>query len=94
MKFGFRVPSLRKRISARTSVKRMVRHNLGIKAPRGYGWVTNPKKALYNRIYSRTSRGCLLILLLLVSSIELFVIQLIYVIDMALNHMASRGLFR
>ncbi len=58
MKFGIRKPSLKKRIAARTSVKRAVRQNLGIKAPKGYGWITNPKKALYNRIYNRTTRGC------------------------------------
>lgn len=58
MKFGFRVPSLKKRIAARTSWKRMVRHNLGLKAPRGYGWITNPRRALYNRIYNRTTVGC------------------------------------
>jgi hypothetical protein len=57
MKFGFRVPSLRKRIAARTSVKRFVRHNLGVKAPRGWGWITNPRKALYNRVYRRTTFG-------------------------------------
>jgi len=33
---------------------------MGLKAPRGYGWLTNPKKAAYNRIYNRTSRGCLI----------------------------------
>ncbi len=58
MKFGIRKPSLSKRIAARTSVKRVIRHNLGFKAPRGYGWVTNPKKAAYNRIYHRTTKGC------------------------------------
>jgi len=63
MKFGFRIPNLNKRIAARTSVKRIIRHNLGFKAPRGYGWITNPKKALYNRVYNKTSRGCLLHLL-------------------------------
>jgi hypothetical protein len=60
MKFGFRVPSINKRIAARTSLKRIVRHNLGFKAPRGWGWITDPKKALYNRIYNKTSIGCLL----------------------------------
>ena len=59
MKFGFRIPSISKRIAARTSVKRIVRHNLGVKAPRGGGWVTDPKKALYNKVYNKTSRGCL-----------------------------------
>jgi hypothetical protein len=24
------------------------------------GWITNPKKAAYNRIYNRTTRGCML----------------------------------
>jgi hypothetical protein len=63
MKFGLRIPSLKKRIAARTSVKRFVRHSLGLKAPRGWGWLTNPKRALHNRIYNRTTRGCLILLL-------------------------------
>ena len=65
MKFGIRKRSLRKRVAARTSVKRMARHNLGLKAPRGFGWFTNPKRAAYNRVYNRTSRrsGCVVVLL-------------------------------
>lgn len=55
MKFGVRKPSLRKSFAARTSVKRMVRHSLGLKAPRGAGGITNPKKAAYNRVYSRST---------------------------------------
>ena len=62
MKFGFRKPSIKKRIAARTSWKRVVRHNLGLKAPRGWGWLTNPRKAAYNRVYNRTSLGCSLLL--------------------------------
>jgi hypothetical protein len=61
VRFGFRVPSLKKRLSARTSLKRYVRHSLGLKAPRGWGWLTNPRKAAYNRVYNRTTRGCLII---------------------------------
>lgn len=61
MKFGFRIPSFKKRLAARTSWKRVVRHSLGLKAPRGWGWLTNPKKAAYNRIYNRTTRGCLVL---------------------------------
>jgi hypothetical protein len=57
MKFGLRTPSFRKRIAARTSLKRVVRHSLGLKAPRGMGWLTNPRRAAYNRIYSRTTVG-------------------------------------
>ena len=55
MKIGIRKPSIKKMIAARISPKRFIRHNLGIKAPRGWGWLTNPKKALYNRIYNRTT---------------------------------------
>lgn len=58
MRFGIRRPSIRKRIAARLSWKRYVRHSLGLKAPRGWGWVTNPRRALYNRIYNRTTVGC------------------------------------
>jgi len=57
MKFGFRKPSLKRRIAARASFKRYLRHSLGLKAPRGWGWLTNPKKAAYNRIYRRTTFG-------------------------------------
>jgi hypothetical protein len=42
-------------ISSRTSAKRIIKNSLGIRAPRGFGWLTNPKKAAYNRIYNRTS---------------------------------------
>lgn len=50
-----RKPSLKKSIAARTSMKRAVKNSLGLKAPRGYGWITNPKKAAYNRVYNRTT---------------------------------------
>lgn len=55
MKFGLRTPSLKRRFAARTSWKRYVRNNLGLKAPRGFGFITNPKRAVYNRVYNRTS---------------------------------------
>lgn len=44
-------------IAARLSPARFVRHSLGLKAPRGFGWLTNPKKALYNRLYYRLTIG-------------------------------------
>ena len=81
MKFGFRVPSIRKRIAARTSVKRMMKNALGLKAPRGWGWLTNPKKAAYNRIYNRTTidplklagkSGCLAFLAIPILVCEMF----------------------
>ncbi|MBI1366611.1 MAG: hypothetical protein GC153_11735 [Alphaproteobacteria bacterium] len=55
MKIGLRRPSLRKSWAARTSVRRMIRRQLGLKAPRGYGWITHPKKAAYNRLYNRST---------------------------------------
>jgi hypothetical protein len=69
MKFGFRIPSITKRISARTSVKRIVQNELGLKAPRGYGWITNPKKFVYNKVYNKTTTGtgCMLTLLVLIA---------------------------
>lgn len=73
MKFGFRIPSLTKRIAARTSWKRVVRHNFGVKAPKGYGWVTNPKKALYNRVYNNTTTGCLVTLMFYLSTAMCFI---------------------
>ena len=80
MKFGFRIPSLTKRIAARTSVKRILRHNLGLKAPRGMGWLTNPKKAAYNRVYNRTTRGCMVSLLLLLGSFGSGVMLLLWLL--------------
>jgi hypothetical protein len=55
MKFGIRKPSLKKRISARTSIKRQVVHRAGFKMPRGWGWLRNPKKYAYNKVYNKTS---------------------------------------
>lgn len=55
MKFGIRKPSIKKRISARTSIKRQIVHRAGIKMPKGYGVFRNPKKAVYNKVYNKTS---------------------------------------
>ena len=55
MKFGIRKFSIKKSIAARTSLSRRIRHNWGIKMKSGGGFLTNPKKASYNRIYNRGS---------------------------------------
>lgn len=55
MKFGMIKPSIKKRIGARTSIKRQIVHRGGFKMPRGYGWVRNPKKYAYNKVYNRTT---------------------------------------
>lgn len=55
IKFGMRKPSLKRRIRARTSLKRQVVHRAGLKMPRGLGWLRNPKKHVYNKVYRRTT---------------------------------------
>jgi hypothetical protein len=84
MKFGIRKPSLKKRIAARTSWKRMARHSLGIKAPRGYGWVTNPKRAAYNRAYTRTTvglgKGCAVAVLSALGGITLLLLIVTFLV--------------
>lgn len=58
MKFGIRKPSLKKSIAARTSgkAKRALKRTLipGY-GQKGTGYIKNPKKALYNRIYNKTT---------------------------------------
>ena len=58
MKVGIRKPSIRKSISARTkgyatrSMKRAINPTYGHK---GAGWVRDPQRALYNKVYSKTT---------------------------------------
>lgn len=58
MKFGMRKPSIKKSFSARTTgkakraVKKAVVPGYGKK---GMGYVKNPKKAVYNKVYKKTS---------------------------------------
>jgi hypothetical protein len=40
-------------------LKRVIRNNLGLKAPKGIGWFTNTKKVAYNKVYNNASRSCL-----------------------------------
>ncbi len=60
MKFGFRKPSLKSSISARTTgkfkraVKRALIPGYGKK---DMGWLHDPKKAMYNAVYRRTTFG-------------------------------------
>lgn len=55
MKIGMRKPSLKKKISARKSIKRQVVHHAGIKMPKGLGLARNPKKYACNKVYNKTS---------------------------------------
>ena len=55
MRSVIRTPSLKKSLAARASWKRTLQSSLGLRAPRGWGWLTKPRRAAYNRAYSRTS---------------------------------------
>ena len=58
MKIGMRKPSLKKSITARTTgkakraVKKAVIPGYGKK---GTGWLKDPKKAAYNKVYKKTT---------------------------------------
>lgn len=58
MKFGMRTPSFNRSFSARTkgratrAIKKAIIPGYGKK---GMGWFTNPKKAMYNKIYHKTT---------------------------------------
>ena len=58
MKFGMRKPSHKKSLKARTTgkAKRAVKKALipGY-GKKGTGWIKNPKKAAYNKVYNKTS---------------------------------------
>lgn len=58
MKLGIRTPSLKKSIKARTTskLKKKVKSTINpLYGKKGMGWVNNPKKAMYNKVYNKTS---------------------------------------
>lgn len=60
MKMGFRKPSIKKSIKARTTgkVKRKIKSSIDpTYDKKGMGFVKNPKKAVYNKVYKKTTFG-------------------------------------
>ena len=60
MKIGFRTPSLKKSFKARTTSKYKRKMKSAIDptyGKKGVGWFKNPKKALYNKIYNKTTKS-------------------------------------
>ena len=58
MKFGMRTPSLKKSFKARTTgrAKRAVKKSINpFYGKKGMGYVRSPKKAIYNKIYKKTT---------------------------------------
>lgn len=80
MKYGVRKPSVKKRVSARTTgkAKRTVK-KAGVPAygKKGSGYVKNPKKAAYNKVYNKTTTsGCLIPLIAIVSLLSFLLVIL------------------
>ena len=60
MKIGFRTPSLKKSFKARSTSKYKRQLKSAIDptyGKKGIGWFKNPKKALYNKIYNKTTKS-------------------------------------
>ena len=60
MKLGIRKPSIKKSISARTTgkLKRTVNRTINpFYGKKGMGYINNPKKAVYNKVYNKTTIG-------------------------------------
>ncbi|MDD3341324.1 MAG: hypothetical protein PHN72_03945 [Bacilli bacterium] len=60
MKIGIRTPSISKSIKARTTgrIKRALKRSINpLYGRKGMGLINNPKKAVYNKIYNKTSVG-------------------------------------
>ncbi|WP_256244475.1 hypothetical protein [Alkalibacterium sp. 20] len=60
MKFGIRKPSLKKSLKARTAGKwkRQVKKQINpFYGKKGMGYIRDPKKALYNKVYNKTTVG-------------------------------------
>lgn len=60
MKVGVRKPSIKKSIKARTTgkAKRAVKSAVNpLYGKKGMGWINDPKKAAYNKVYNKTTVG-------------------------------------
>jgi len=58
MKFGMRKPSITKSLKARTTTKYKRKAKKALipgYGKKGMGWIKNPKKAAYNKVYKKTS---------------------------------------
>lgn len=58
MKIGMRKPNIKKSVKSRTTgkVKRKVKKNLSPGyGKKGMGYIKNPKKAVYNKVYKKTT---------------------------------------
>ena len=91
MKYGMRTPNINKRISARTTGKITRTMNKAVNplyGKKGMGFINNPSKAIYNKVYNKTTisvdriiNGIFgTILMLIVIIIAVFTVALISII--------------
>ena len=62
MKFGLRKPNLKSRVKARTTGKMKRKAKSAVNpfyGKKGSG-LRNPKRAAYNKVYNKTTKGCLI----------------------------------
>lgn len=60
MKFGLRKPSVKKSVKARTTgkIKRKIKKSVNpLYSKKGMGYIKNPKRAVKNKIYKKTTFG-------------------------------------
>ena len=58
MKYGIRTPNINKRISTRTTGKIKRTANKAVNplyGKKGMGFINNPSKAIYNKVYNKTT---------------------------------------
>lgn len=60
MKIGYRKPSISKKFKSKTTarVKRATKSSINpLYGKKGMGYVNNPKKAVYNKVYNKTTKS-------------------------------------
>lgn len=60
MKYGYRTPNIKKSISAKSAgkVSRSINKTANpVYGKKGMGYINNPEKALYNKIYNKTTKN-------------------------------------
>ena len=58
MKFGMRKPNIKKSIIAKTKGKlkrKIKKQTIPGYGKKGMGWIKDPEKAMYNKVYNKTS---------------------------------------
>lgn len=90
MKVGMRTPSLKKSVKAQTTgkVKRAVKKSVSPGyGQKGVGWIKDPKKAAYNKVYNKTTLG---VVMYIVGSVEMDRVHLPTVLSVDLPQKSLR----